>query len=1031
MEFKKNYSGSSHTYHLTPITREGKKRVNTGLRLMRSLSVKGQVDDISLNERTKDQSPGPGYRHMPIIDADLINPLLSPIAETMGINLAPQRATTPQPNRVEDEDSTMDRTSTRRGKKKSKQENTSSSRATNLIDDDITSRNLTRPHRVSGPPNTRAQRKKLHTENPVICPHPGKLLDDISPPHRPRLRPLLPRPPLRPTPLHHQTPLPTERRTPPSQRKSQQRVCRSAEEKFQSMLLNPTRTRCVPPRTSNSSIESSEYAPRTPADHSNRTGYHHERHIRRSPYPSYMPKSTPYCLRSHSSSRPRENVERRQSASRSYNSPPYRSLSIAPSLVHHGWKNTHRPVLASTYGERRIRNQSAPDAYRSPHYRSRPSLSRNGSQVVEKPMSSDEPAPKQSRVETRMTYAKPAKSTELSSSSSSSSSSSNSRSKKLLDRPSDHADISLLATEEPFPPSAQSPLTTSSVRATKIPITLRTQWYSPFLLLKANANDTSPHPHQDRLFETMIVERNGGKLTSWRTSQTPSYFTRVEDDAGLRSKASRTSTSLFHRFAAEHGIVEPLKILLEKSEKLHKEATDAVCRALTPPSRRTSVGRQEELVGWWPVGNNGTAGRSRTCLDTAVLGVMTRDAMNNNVKWNGISKSSAKKRETQCISTLQEMVAVFNLKDCAARRVLSGERSLLAEVSRQCTCWERERKNLQIPRDVPSGYTESTKIISPDELYYECKFGVYFVPGRNSVFKFLTQQTLYPEFIWEAALGLSVAPIKGMVPIKNVCPEAFCFEMEFVGLNLDDVINGDTNGLQRCRPPPENPPVLQHCLKMTPKITCLYAVRMMAARGDFRQSCDPSLSERIATVYDTYHAAQIAGIVREKLLRDLPFAMAEMVNIVTRLSQQGIVNPDIKCDNFVVDPQTAQPFMIDFGLVIPEGSTSKTRFICEPGQYPQSPKEYLSGKQCTTDAMTFGLAFTFMDMLNTLLLRTGNPGAVAIYYNIEFLEWMSSAYSDIPRERPSVVEVATIIGRCFPLPPKVSDLFAHPRQTLY
>ena len=61
--------------------------------------------------------------------------------------------------------------------------------------------------------------------------------------------------------------------------------------------------------------------------------------------------------------------------------------------------------------------------------------------------------------------------------------------------------------------------------------------------------------------------------------------------------------------------------------------------------------------------------------------------------------------------------------------------------------------------------------------------------------------------------------------------------------------------------------------------------------------------------------------MRNRLLDELPFVTAEIVNVVTRLSQQGLVNPDIKCDNVVIDGLTGQPKMIDFGLVIPVRNT--------------------------------------------------------------------------------------------------------------
>nr|BDV49859.1 MAG: wsv423-like protein [Penaeus semisulcatus pemonivirus] len=726
----------------------------------------------------------------------------------------------------------------------------------------------------------------------------------------------------------------------------------------------------------------------------------------------------PYGSSSYSSFHSRERRYGEKSVPQSYNPPPYRSSSIASS-----WRKRHRPVSATPFDYRPNINRS------TPNYRSSSSSVNYHSQVMEVPTSNGLAVSEISREQASATRIKSMKAAPSGNPSKSSGvlSSLKLHSQKS-EQPTPSSDFSLLSSEGPLPLSAELHASSSSIRATKIPITLRTHWYSPYLLLKANAKNR--HSPQDGLYETMIVERNGMKLTRWRTSQSPSYFTRVEYDTGLREKVSRTSNSLFHRYVAERGIIEPLKILLEKCENLHKEATNAICDALSL-KYRVIPHQRENLVGWWPVGNDGMATQSSTCLNTLVFGNLAKNVINSNIEWNGISTRSMRNKLTQSILTLREMISVFHLSESAARRVLHGETSLLAEVSHQCRRWERERTSLQVPDGIPNNYMRSTKTISPNELYYECKFGVYFVPGRCSVFKFLTQQTLYSEFVWEVALGLSVAPIKGVVSIKNVCPEGFCFEMDFAGINLDEVINGDTNGLrQYSESPVTNPPVLQQCLKVSPKLTCLYAVRMMAARGDF-QSCDPVLSERITTVYDTYHAGQIACVIREKLLDDLPFTMAEMVNIITRLSQQGIVNPDIKCDNFVIDPMTGQPFMIDFGLVIPEGSRSRTQYVYEPGQYPQSPKEYLSGKECTTNTMTFGLAYTFMDMLNTLLLRTGNPGVAAIYYNIEFLEWLSSAYSDIPKERPSIVDVATIIGKCFPLPSKVSELFDNPRQTLY
>ena len=74
-----------------------------------------------------------------------------------------------------------------------------------------------------------------------------------------------------------------------------------------------------------------------------------------------------------------------------------------------------------------------------------------------------------------------------------------------------------------------------------------------------------------------------------------------------------------------------------------------------------------------------------------------------------------------------------------------------------------------------------------------------------------------------------------------------------------------------------------------------------------------------ANIYDSHSALGIYNILRKNMLKNFPFFLAELVNTVTRLSQQGLVNPDIKADNFVIDGSTGRPSMIDLNIILPSG----------------------------------------------------------------------------------------------------------------
>ena len=80
--------------------------------------------------------------------------------------------------------------------------------------------------------------------------------------------------------------------------------------------------------------------------------------------------------------------------------------------------------------------------------------------------------------------------------------------------------------------------------------------------------------------------------------------------------------------------------------------------------------------------------------------------------------------------------------------------------------------------------------------------------------------------------------------------------------------------------------------------------------------------------------------------------------------------------------------MIDFGLVIPVGKRGTVREVVSSSSaslysdYLQTAPEYLDGKECQEAAITYGLSHMISDMLNTLVMRTGDIGAISMRINI-------------------------------------------------
>nr|BDT63426.1 MAG: wsv423-like protein [Sesarmops intermedium nimavirus]GBG35593.1 wsv423-like protein [Sesarmops intermedium nimavirus] len=516
--------------------------------------------------------------------------------------------------------------------------------------------------------------------------------------------------------------------------------------------------------------------------------------------------------------------------------------------------------------------------------------------------------------------------------------------------------------------------------------------------------------------ETILLKRNCDRVEKWeKLTEPPVYFERVEADANICGGAY--SSSSFRRQAAQLGLFESIQNVI-----LHFDTLKRQCNNCIKDTDKTVKVPNH----WWPVGIEGSVHQRRTCIDPQLL------------------RTNSDKRKIKDIEYMAR--EVFKLSDSAIANVLNKTSSLLYEVSAVCNQWHKKRNLLSMPGHVPAKYASTTILIGPNERFLEMRDGVYYMLERGTVIKFMIHPTRFTDFVLETAIGYSIHNnIKGAVGVIGTCPEAFCIEMDFAGVTLQDVINGDLNCvLNHPRAPPGAPPtktvcqqeLIQHHMAPT-NITkmrgVLYGVRMLQVTGRLPEPLQEICKIPIS---DSYTAVGVTHLMREKLLGELPFVAAEIVNVVTRLSQQGLVNPDIKSDNVVIDGVTGQPKMIDFGLVIPVGKRDTAREVISSSSasvysdYPQTAPEYLMGEKCQEAAMTYGLSYMINDMLNTLVRRTGDMGAVSMSVNIPLRAFMVKAYAQDFRERPRAYLMAPLIGACFPFRHSIAKLFNEPKHTL-
>ena len=514
----------------------------------------------------------------------------------------------------------------------------------------------------------------------------------------------------------------------------------------------------------------------------------------------------------------------------------------------------------------------------------------------------------------------------------------------------------------------------------------------------------------DPVTETIILQRNSDQVEKWeRISSPPVYFERVEADANICGGAE--SPYSFLRKAACLGLVKSVQDVISQFGFLRRQCTRCI--------RRTYAIRPAIPDNWWPVGLNGSVQNQGTCMNPDPLRHVTpgKDSL---------------------LDIMYLAKQVFMLSDKAISNVSSRKTSLLYEVSKLCKVWQEQRRHLPMPEHVPPEYAPVTVLIGPGERFLEVKLGVYYMLDRGTVIKFMTKPASLTDFVLENAIGYGLqGNVKGTIGVIGTCPEAFCMEMEFGGVALQIVVNGDLNcTLNNPRKKKSThrgqQTLIQHYMAPCKMRGALYDVRMLQLTGHLPPQLQSICKHPIV---DSFSAVGVVNVMRERLLDELPFVTAEIINIVTRLSQQGLVNPDIKGDNIVIDGATGQPKMIDFGLVLPVGGKDLAR-IPFSGQanvhsdYPQTAPEYLSGTVCQEAAMTYGLSYMINDMLNTLVMRTGDMGAVCMSVNIPLRAFMAKAYAEDYKVRPRAYLMAPLVGACFPFTDHIARLFYQPRHTL-
>nr|BDT62013.1 MAG: wsv423-like protein [Penaeus monodon majanivirus B] len=266
--------------------------------------------------------------------------------------------------------------------------------------------------------------------------------------------------------------------------------------------------------------------------------------------------------------------------------------------------------------------------------------------------------------------------------------------------------------------------------------------------------------------------------------------------------------------------------------------------------------------------------------------------------------------------------------------------------------------------------------------------GIYYIAKTNTVIKFLFKFNIdrIEDFLKEIYFGLIIREVKGIVNIQHVYPEAFCYEMPFLGLSLDYLLYNE--------------------IRSNTSLPHFVAKGMASGLMDGKTLIDGR------TLIDN---------CMKKFVHQLPNVIIEMGNILMRLGDQRIICLDIKPDNFVIDIHSGRPYLIDLGFMTAAG-TKYTNYdfnisMEERYLYPQSPPELLDAEVCVQKSMTYGLSYTLEQIINRL--KSKGYDVLLLSENRIFKKWIEEGRRKDIDTRPEIHEVINIVRTCYPMLPPI------------
>nr|BDT62830.1 MAG: wsv423-like protein [Metapenaeus joyneri majanivirus] len=279
------------------------------------------------------------------------------------------------------------------------------------------------------------------------------------------------------------------------------------------------------------------------------------------------------------------------------------------------------------------------------------------------------------------------------------------------------------------------------------------------------------------------------------------------------------------------------------------------------------------------------------------------------------------------------------------------------------------------------------------------KKGIYFLPTKNSILKFLTNTNIVDveEFVREIFFGTSLLGTSQVVSISFVCPEAFCFEIPLMGLPLNFIISKkkeyNKNIYQLLSK------VLEINLKADKKETAIITSKgtTTVREPNMKLVIKEKLQEQ-----------------RNKFLSKLPNIIEEMINILIYLENKNLVYLDIKPDNFILDIKTSQPYLMNTGRIV-EINTHLNILNSDKNDntlYNNIPPELFSQKRCYKKSMTYSFAYLIMFIIEYLHAQHYD-GVYKLSDNQKFQKWLIAAKNTNINQRPHLHELIPILKEIF------------------